>query len=372
MDLDDSDNYVPGLASQNNSRGHSRFARRAAMATSRFKGVCFNKKCKRWQASTNAYGKYLYLGLYSTETAAAQVYDLASLKIRGRNSQTNFPAEQYLDVNGQLPADEHLDGVIAQLKAEAARQLLAELQDDPMLHGHQAGGNPAEKIALIRQRVGLRRMTGLEQDLLEMIAAEGGGLAENVVAPGGAMLEQEEHAEAAASPSGSPGRTAESLPPVQHEQLDADRLASVVHMSDLSIPTMHQLLQMDEQDIAATSAPQAALHSAGNQLPGSSSGMLESQQLMSGTDWLGASNLPMSAASMLPCVPAVAPTAAAAMPREAAFKQQVWDGSSFRYSQLYGSAAEAARLCGSVLQLIAGCKQGDSETILAQAAANCG
>jgi len=31
----------------------------------------------------------------------------------------------------------------------------------------------------------------------------------------------------------------------------------------------------------------------------------------------------------------------------------VWDGSIFRYSQLYGTAAEAVNLCSSVLQLVA-------------------
>jgi hypothetical protein len=443
----------------------------------------------------------LYLGLYSTETAAAQTYDLASLKIRGRNSHTNFPAEQYLDVNGQLPADEHLDGVITELKAEAARQLLTELQDDPMLHVRQPGSNPAETIALIRQRVGLRRMTGLEQDLMEAISAERNGAAENLAAPGLAVPEQDYHTDDDASPAGSLDKTAESLPHVhQHEPLNSDRLGSVIPMSELSIPTMHQLLRMEDQDLAATSPPQAALAAAANQLPRSCSGMLGGQQLLSGTNWLGTTNLQVSGAPVVPCGSGVAPAAPAAMPNESIYRQQddmqqlqqlqlqsqaslgfvplmatngqpaelnvsaamqptaqqhpqaasaspataavassansphgvsyncavaaqvaagnpfssdggiscvsfgwlqnhlpphcllqhimnhasglcgmlyaqpstaapsgvlwggaVWDGNSFRYSQLYGSAAEAARLCHSVLQLIAGCKQADTD-----------
>lgn len=30
--------------------------------TSRFRGVCWNKKNKRWQAAINSSGKYVYLG----------------------------------------------------------------------------------------------------------------------------------------------------------------------------------------------------------------------------------------------------------------------------------------------------------------------
>jgi hypothetical protein len=129
--------------------------------------VCYNKKCKRWQASTNAYGKYIYLGLYDSEIAAAQAYDLAVLKIRGfTNSNCNFPAQEYLDDEGQLPADDHLDHVINQLKRAAAQQLLQEFVTNDLALQTNTTCPPAEVVALIRQRAGLRRFAGLEQQLL--------------------------------------------------------------------------------------------------------------------------------------------------------------------------------------------------------------
>eukprot|EP00775_Hariotina_reticulata_P012853 gene12853-12980_t len=146
--------------------------RRHGLLTSRFRGVCYNKKCKRWQASTNAYGKYLYLGLFTTESAAAEAYDAAALKIRGINSQTNFPVQQYLDDKGSLPADEYLDNTIAELRTEAARQLLEELGDADFAFELNAANSPADKIALIKQRVGPRRLAGLQEELVLLLSKE--------------------------------------------------------------------------------------------------------------------------------------------------------------------------------------------------------
>jgi hypothetical protein len=112
----------------------------------------------------------LYLGLFITESAAAQAYDVAALKIRGQNSQTNFPVHQYLDSNGELPVDEHLDDTIAELRGDAARQLLQELNDAEFALQVNACDNPADKIALIKQRVGPRRLAGLQEDLLVLLS----------------------------------------------------------------------------------------------------------------------------------------------------------------------------------------------------------
>eukprot|EP00775_Hariotina_reticulata_P008690 gene8690-8871_t len=493
MQMDDSGDFTSGHASGGFPRTHTTAARRrAAMSTSRFKGVCYNKKCKRWQASTNAYGKYLYLGLFSSETAAAQVYDLASLKIRGRNSSTNFPAQQYLDESGQLPADEHLDGVIAQLKSEAAAQLLADVQDDPMWQSCEPGSNPLEKVALIRQRVGSRRMAGLEQQLMEVLAPEGGVPTVDPAAAGMAMDRDDQvHAGAVALCSyDRPDDSTQQLGP-----LEGHELATMMPLADLNVPTIQQLLQLDNQD------PTAAAPDGG--LSGSSSSMLLAQQLVFDNDWLSAPDLPQSAppanplpdllqadASAAPAgVPACmqqdptqkpqqsrqhqeqSPFAAAllfdqhvagselvvpaglaeppvpagvqaprsaspglakvgscssmlgnaggehctvaaqvaagnpfssdgniscvsiswlqthlpphcqlqqvvnhsgglcgmlyaqpspAVPSGVLWGAAVWDGNSFRYSQLYGSAAEAVNLCGSVLRLVASCKEQDN------------
>eukprot|EP00775_Hariotina_reticulata_P008541 gene8541-8723_t len=154
-------------------KGRIGLSRKHALLTSSFRGVCYNKKCRRWQASTNAYGKYLYLGLFATESAAAQAYDVAALKIRGHNSQTNFPLQQYLDGKGALPVDEHLDDTIGQLRSEAARQMLEELINDAELALEiNACNSPADKMALIRLRVGPRRLAGLQDELMVLLSEE--------------------------------------------------------------------------------------------------------------------------------------------------------------------------------------------------------
>jgi hypothetical protein len=77
---------------------------KAAQLTSRFTGVCWNKKNKRWQASINSGGKYLYLGSFTSEVEAANVFDQAAIQLRGRDTKLNFPLEDYLNENGQASA----------------------------------------------------------------------------------------------------------------------------------------------------------------------------------------------------------------------------------------------------------------------------
>jgi len=78
--------------------------RLAGSLTSKFTGVCWNKKNKRWQASINSGGKYLYLGSFTSEVEAAKVFDQAAIQLRGRDTKLNFPLENYLDENGQVSA----------------------------------------------------------------------------------------------------------------------------------------------------------------------------------------------------------------------------------------------------------------------------
>lgn len=55
-----------------------------------FRGVCWNKKNKRWQAAINSRGKYVYLGSFVEEIQAARKFDLAALRIRGEKAKLNF------------------------------------------------------------------------------------------------------------------------------------------------------------------------------------------------------------------------------------------------------------------------------------------
>uniref|UniRef100_A0A383WJV0 AP2/ERF domain-containing protein n=1 Tax=Tetradesmus obliquus TaxID=3088 RepID=A0A383WJV0_TETOB len=73
--------------------------------TSKFRGVCWNKKNKRWQAAINSGGKYIYLGSFTSEGDAARQFDRAAIKIRGKKAKLNFPAKDYVDENGNLLDD---------------------------------------------------------------------------------------------------------------------------------------------------------------------------------------------------------------------------------------------------------------------------
>eukprot|EP00775_Hariotina_reticulata_P005552 gene5552-5788_t len=200
----------------------------------------------RWQASTNAYGKYLYLGLFASEAAAAQAYDLAALKIRGHTCQTNFPAHSYLDQRGQLPADEHLDNTIAELKSEAARQLLEDLNDEDLADESSACAGPAGKIALIKQRVGLRRLAGLEQQLLLILGADPS-------ASGGS------HCQGTAAEH-HPHHNQCNQQHYEHQEQQLDGLApmQVMHGVELPMPSMQELLQVDVGQASATAHPLTA------------------------------------------------------------------------------------------------------------------
>ncbi|WP_078410266.1 HNH endonuclease [Priestia abyssalis] len=48
--------------------------------TSGYRGVCFHKKLKKWQANLRINGKYTYLGVYETKEEAAEVVKEARKK----------------------------------------------------------------------------------------------------------------------------------------------------------------------------------------------------------------------------------------------------------------------------------------------------
>lgn len=69
---------------QNHQNGRSR------KGTSRFKGVCRNRRAGKWKAYIHAEGRTVHLGCFDSETDAAKAYDNAAQRYFGDFACTNF------------------------------------------------------------------------------------------------------------------------------------------------------------------------------------------------------------------------------------------------------------------------------------------
>ena len=73
------------------SAENNRNKRKRADNTSEFKGVSWNKKCKKWGAYIKVNGKQIHLGLFHLASTAAKVYDTAAREHFGEFAVLNFP-----------------------------------------------------------------------------------------------------------------------------------------------------------------------------------------------------------------------------------------------------------------------------------------
>ncbi|GIL90648.1 hypothetical protein Vretimale_15729 [Volvox reticuliferus] len=85
--------------------------------SSRYRGVCWNRKNRRWQAAINSGGKYVYLGSFLSEYDAARAFDKAAVKLRGTRAKLNFPYSEYVDENGNLLEDPKMKNVMCKIEA---------------------------------------------------------------------------------------------------------------------------------------------------------------------------------------------------------------------------------------------------------------
>lgn len=71
-------NLRPTTTAQNNHNQRPRFG-----TSSRYKGVTWHKRARKWQASIKVDDRSHYLGLFASEEEAAAAYAAAALKIQG-------------------------------------------------------------------------------------------------------------------------------------------------------------------------------------------------------------------------------------------------------------------------------------------------
>ena len=88
--------HHPGLAGivkkrnctirQNNAN-----SRAARTSTSKYKGVSWNRRCRKWVAYIKKDGRQKFLGSFIDEKAAEKAYDAAAKKLHGQFAALNLP-----------------------------------------------------------------------------------------------------------------------------------------------------------------------------------------------------------------------------------------------------------------------------------------
>ncbi|MBN1124206.1 MAG: HNH endonuclease [Sedimentisphaerales bacterium] len=71
---------------QQNSRN-----RRSQSGRSKYKGISYDKRYKRWKARIRFQNKYIHIGTFRDEARAARAYDAKAAELFGEFACLNFP-----------------------------------------------------------------------------------------------------------------------------------------------------------------------------------------------------------------------------------------------------------------------------------------
>lgn len=87
------DNRFANLRIVDHQQNNQNQQLRGGSKSSQFKGVSWNKQCKKWQSYATIDGRRRHLGLFVLEEDAAKAYDQAASYVFGEYACLNFPTE---------------------------------------------------------------------------------------------------------------------------------------------------------------------------------------------------------------------------------------------------------------------------------------
>ncbi|KAK9851536.1 hypothetical protein WJX84_012092 [Apatococcus fuscideae] len=85
-------------AAMNSSPAHRMPRNALGKGSSKFRGVSWHKDNMKWRATIFKGSKPVHIGYFDSQETAARAYDQESLKLRGPNSNLNFPLSSYAGI----------------------------------------------------------------------------------------------------------------------------------------------------------------------------------------------------------------------------------------------------------------------------------
>ncbi|MCJ7676076.1 MAG: HNH endonuclease, partial [Sedimentisphaerales bacterium] len=91
INRDGVDNRRANLRAATHSQNMCNRRKRLGTTHSKYRGICWRKKDRKWQAKIGFEKKRIHLGTFSNEIDAAKAYDRAARKYHGEFASPNFP-----------------------------------------------------------------------------------------------------------------------------------------------------------------------------------------------------------------------------------------------------------------------------------------